>query len=195
MTENTCPKCGHDIKDSSAQYCPSCGVRLGSEAASIITDIRPHYAGFLERLIAWIIDMIILALINGIVIGILVAIWIFSAIIPGVTEKTLGQNPGSFISIFLGAYLVIVVVSIIITWLYYALMESSRHQGTLGKIILHLRVTNLNGDRISFGRATLRFIGRFFCHITFGIGYLLIIFTEKKQGLHDMIASTLVMQD
>jgi uncharacterized RDD family membrane protein YckC len=80
-------------------------------------------------------------------------------------------------------------------WLYFAAMESSERQATIGKSVLSLRVTDYEGRRISFGRAT----GRFFAKIVSGmvpllIGYIMAAFTEKKQALHDMIAGTLVLR-
>jgi uncharacterized RDD family membrane protein YckC len=83
---------------------------------------------------------------------------------------------------------------IIIGWLYYALMESSSNQASLGKMALGLKVTDLNGNRISFGRATGRYFGRLLSGLILGVGFLMIAFTEKKQGLHDMIAETLVVK-
>jgi uncharacterized RDD family membrane protein YckC len=83
---------------------------------------------------------------------------------------------------------------IIIGWLYHALMESSSNQASLGKMALGLKVTDLNGNRISFGRATGRSFGRLLSGLILGVGFLMIAFTEKKQGLHDMIAGTLVVK-
>jgi uncharacterized RDD family membrane protein YckC len=84
---------------------------------------------------------------------------------------------------------------LVLQWLYYAWMESSEHQATLGKMALGLIVTDLDDRRVSFARAT----GRFFAKIISGliplaIGYIMAGFTEKKQALHDMIASTLVLR-
>jgi len=78
-------------------------------------------------------------------------------------------------------------------WLYYALMESSSRQGTLGKMALRIIVTDLDGKRISFGKASGRYFGKIISGIILYIGFIMIAFTEKKQGLHDMLASTLVV--
>ena len=79
-------------------------------------------------------------------------------------------------------------------WLYYAFLESSSWQGTIGKKVVGLRVTDMNGNRISFGRATGRYFGMILSGMICFIGWLMIAFTEKKQGLHDMLASTLVLK-
>lgn len=83
----------------------------------------------------------------------------------------------------------------IVSWLYYALMESSSNQGTFGEMALGLVVTDLYGARISYGRAS----GRFFARIVTGliplwIGYMMAGFTEKKQALHDILAGCLVLR-
>ena len=84
--------------------------------------------------------------------------------------------------------------TILVQWLYYALMESSPKQGTLGKMAIGLKVTDLSGNRISFGRATGRYFGRILSGLILDIGFLMIVFTAKKQGLHDIIAGTLVVK-
>jgi uncharacterized RDD family membrane protein YckC len=84
------------------------------------------------------------------------------------------------------------IAMIFASWLYEAFMESSSYQATLGKMICALKVTDLNGNRISFERATVRYFAKWLSKITFGIGYLMVGFTERKQGLHDLLAETLV---
>jgi uncharacterized RDD family membrane protein YckC len=73
-------------------------------------------------------------------------------------------------------------------------MESSKYQSTLGKAVLGIKVTDLKGNRISFGRASGRFFAKIISSLTLGVGYIMIAFTEKKQGLHDMIAECLVVK-
>jgi len=104
-----------------------------------------------------------------------------------------------------------------IVWLYFALFESGTKQATPGKRVLSIKVTDLNGDRISFGRASARYFGCFLYNIpTWFAGwilpiesnaifqtiwgllgpfvYLVMLFTKKKQNLHDMISGTLVLE-
>ena len=78
------------------------------------------------------------------------------------------------------------------SWLYEAFMESSSYQATLGKMIFGMRVTDLNGNRISFERATGRHFAKWLSGLALGIGYIMVAFTERKQGLHDLLAGTLV---
>ena len=92
-----------------------------------------------------------------------------------------------------GSFFMLASLWLAIPWLYYALMESSKNQGTLGKMALGLRVTDLDGKRISFGRATARYFSKYLSGFTLMIGYIMAAFTPKKQAMHDMIASTLVL--
>jgi uncharacterized RDD family membrane protein YckC len=78
-------------------------------------------------------------------------------------------------------------------WLYEALMTSSSWQATLGKRAMDMMVTDMEGRRISFGRATGRYFAKWVSTLTCGIGFVIVAFTEKKQGLHDMIANTVVI--
>jgi uncharacterized RDD family membrane protein YckC len=121
------------------------------------------YGGFWIRLLAWLIDFIIVGLVFPL------------AFTAGHSVHVVGFGLGFFSG-----------------WLYEALLTSSSLQATLGKMALGLRVTNLQGQRISFGLATARHFAKYISALILGIGYLMIAFTEKKQGLHDMIAGTLV---
>lgn len=80
-----------------------------------------------------------------------------------------------------------------IPWLYHALMESSAKQSTVGKMLLKIRVTDLNGQRISFARATIRHFSKVISVLTLFIGFLMAGWTKKNQTLHDKIAGCLVV--
>ncbi len=86
------------------------------------------------------------------------------------------------------------LISFFGSWLYFAGLESSAGRATLGKRALGIVVTDLNGNRVSFGRATGRYFGKILSGITLLIGFLMAAFTRQKQALHDMIAGTLVMK-
>jgi len=166
------------------------------------------YAGFWKRFLAYIIDEIIISAAAAILIipfSILLGIGIFSSYI---FEEYDHYSMVSFIQhqpfedittheIFLLILLVAAfsIVIVLIQWLYHALMESSSKQGTVGKIVLNLKVVDLVGNRISFGRATGRFFGKILSGLIFNIGYIMAAFTEKKQALHDMLAGCLVIYD
>ena len=86
------------------------------------------------------------------------------------------------------------LITLVGTWLYFALMESSGSQGTLGKIAFGLAVTDAGGRRISFGRATGRYFAKILSAIPLGIGFIMVGWTHRKRGLHDFVADTLVVR-
>ncbi|SRR6266851_3543753 len=87
------------------------------------------------------------------------------------------------------------VVLVFIAYLIYeAVMESSPRQATLGKMAFGLTVTDVNGNRISFARATGRHFAKYISSLIFLVGYIIAGFTARKQALHDMIAGTLVQR-
>lgn len=96
--------------------------------------------------------------------------------------------------LFAAENLQVMFASMLLGWLYYAILESSPQQATLGKMALGLRVTDSNGNRVSFAMASGRHFGKLVSSIVCGAGYLMAAFTEKKQTLHDMMASTLVLE-
>lgn len=102
------------------------------------------------------------------------------AIIGGLANWLLADWLASTISVFLG-------------WLYYAYMESSTSQATFGKQAMGIYVTDINGQRISFLRATGRYFGKYLSALILGIGFIMAAFTARKQALHDLLASTLVL--
>jgi uncharacterized RDD family membrane protein YckC len=149
-----------------------------------------RFAGFWRRFVAHIIDQII------------VGIAAFVVFIPGLALLGVGIGAGimeeseSAIGLILAAiaaYLVAIVLIVVGQWLYFALMESSSKQATVGKMALGIVVTDLSGNRISFGRATGRYFGKIVSGMILCIGYFMAGFTERKQALHDIMASCLVI--
>ena len=85
------------------------------------------------------------------------------------------------------------VLNILMGWAYGAGMESSTRQATVGKMVMGIVVTDINGNRLSFGRATGRYFGKILSGLIIGIGYIIAAFTAKKQALPDLLAETLVV--
>jgi len=141
-----------------------------------------RYGGFWIRFVAAIIDGIIVQ----------VVVMPLSFVAGGVSgfAGVMGGVPRSGLPILGG--LIGFVIGVFGTWLYEALMESSTRQATLGKMVFGMKVTDLGGNRISFGRATGRHFGKWVSALILGIGYIMAGFTERKQALHDMLAGTLV---
>jgi uncharacterized RDD family membrane protein YckC len=146
---------------------------------------RVGYAGFWIRFLAWLIDAILL--------------WVLSVGAHTVIRLSAGlsifplwrSSPSAPPSLVCSEFL----VDLVLNWLYYALFESSAAQGTLGKQALRLRVTDLSGRRISFARATGRYFAKIVSFITLCVGFVMIAFTGRRQGLHDLIAETVVLRD
>jgi uncharacterized RDD family membrane protein YckC len=151
------------------------------------------YAGFWLRVLAYLIDNLLI----GVVFGVLILIG-FAIVGVGYFQQTFsGINPedNSMPAFITLAVLAFLAATTLVSWLYYASMESSDHQATLGKMALGLIVTDVDDRRITFARASGRFFSKIITGlIPLGIGYAMAGFTEKKQALHDMIASTLVLR-
>jgi len=152
------------------------------------------YAGFWWRFLAYIIDDLIMGFVNFIILIPVWAVLGFSIFRLSELSSLNDEMALGTIASFVGLISFTAIVSIVITWLYFALLESSSKQGTLGKMALGIKVTDLNGNRISFARATGRYFGKILSGMIFMIGYIMAGFTEKKQALHDMLASCLVMK-
>jgi uncharacterized RDD family membrane protein YckC/Tfp pilus assembly major pilin PilA len=151
-------------------------------AAALSADGLSH-AGFWKRVVAYAID--------GFLLGVLS--WVLSAAVGALILGAAAGGGEAAITAALGLTLVLQVLFIAGMWLYFALLESGRGQATLGKRALGIVVTDLSGERIGFGRATGRFFGKMLSGLILAIGFLMAAFTARKQGLHDMLASTLVL--
>jgi len=123
------------------------------------------YAGFWQRLLALLVD--------GVVLN--TAGFILASVFEINDEYSVTGTSGLF------------------TWIYYALMESSATQATLGKMAVGLKVCDENGNRISFLNATGRYFAKILSAIILFIGFIMVAFDERKQGLHDKLARTLVI--
>jgi uncharacterized RDD family membrane protein YckC len=144
------------------------------------------YAGFWYRFLAWLIDIVILGVVQG-TLGMIVLM------VSAVFAFRGGDFSAASFAFFFGAYGVVVLASIVVSLLYFALSESSRWQGTLGKLAMGLKVTDADGHRLSFPHALMRYVSHIASNLTLGIGYVLNVFTPRQQALHDLIASTLVV--
>ncbi len=149
------------------------------------------YAGFWKRVAAYLIDGLILGLVNF-----LVLVPFLAVIGVGAGVGSSMDNPeaaAGLIGLIFGGLFFALLVLMILAWLYFALMESSSRQATLGKMALGIIVTDLNAGKISFGKATGRYFGKIISGMILYIGFIMAAFTEKKQALHDMMAGTLVV--
>lgn len=98
------------------------------------------------------------------------------------------------VTALLGAVIAGSIVLYIIRVLYGAFMESSKHQATIGKLAVGIKVTDADGGKLTFAKALLRHIGKIISGWVIFIGYLIALFTERKQALHDFIAGSIVVK-
>ncbi len=85
------------------------------------------------------------------------------------------------------------LVLLVIIWLYYALLESSPMQASLGKIIVGIKVVDKRGRRLSFWQATERIFSKLVTNATFYFGFFIAAFDKKKRALHDRISHSAVI--
>ena len=139
------------------------------------------YAGFWKRFAALLIDYLVM-------LALLVALAFLLGSLLGLLS---GRAPNRYEQRDWESTLN--CASVLLLWLYFAGMESSRHQATLGKLALGIKVTDATGCRIGFGRASGRHFAKIISGLLIGIGYIIAAFTPKKQALHDILAGCLVV--
>jgi TPR repeat protein/uncharacterized RDD family membrane protein YckC len=141
--------------------------------------LQPTYASFWHRVGAYVLDL------GLVVIGFMVASVVFLFGCAIYATKFMESQPRF---LFAG----VLVIPFVVAWLYQAMMLSSLRQATLGMVALGIFVTDENGNRLNFGRATARHFARVLSYITLGIGFFIQPFTRKRQTLHDLIVRSVV---
>ncbi len=140
-------------------------------------NVNSEYGGFWIRVVAYSIDAVVLAIPLHLVPFLLHTVFLSADGADKVIFDVLG-----------------VFFNVLVWWVYSAVLHSSVWQATIGKKVVGLKVVDKSGNRISFGRATGRYFAEFLSVIVLGIGYLMVGWTKKKQGLHDIIAKTYVIR-
>jgi uncharacterized RDD family membrane protein YckC len=166
----------------------------------IAESATPHPAGLVLRLIAALIDLVVLAIPFAVFVS-------FLSVAMGVSTAFLNLRPGESPSAILVAFgntfiYLSLAFFVLMSWLYFAFLESSEWRATLGKRALSLYVADLQANRVTFARATSRFFfGRLIAHVPIaGVYYVLmdclaIPFTQRKQAIHDMASGCLVLRE
>lgn len=192
-----CPRCGTENVDY-AVFCAKCGAKLvrpasppspvapglrSTQPAAPAIPVSPaqtsfYYAGFWKRFLAVTIDVLLINIILAVIF----------AITRGGKDMTFPPTVHMLVGLMVTNLMFWVVF-----WLYNTIMESSSKQATLGKMALGIIVTDLDGNRISFGKANARYWSKLLSVLTLYIGFIMAGFTGKKQGLHDILAGTLVV--
>ncbi|MBF0426496.1 MAG: RDD family protein [Magnetococcales bacterium] len=191
-----CARCRAELPGGSV-FCSQCGERVASPdsaqaAASTATDhladasttsitLSPptgrafSHAGFWVRVAASFYDQLIL-IIPSLIVG-AIAGFLFGAVM---RDRAGLDMLGSLIGWIVG-------------WVYFANMESSRQQASLGKMLVKIKVVDLDGNPVSFSKASGRYFGKIVSTLALFVGFLMVGWTEKKQGLHDKMADCLVI--
>lgn len=190
-------------RPSSASAAPNPNAWRAASAASPFAAVAAlPVADFWQRVLGFVVDMIgqwlvyfllhpILSLVNPWPTGNL------TDILAGLQSGT--ANPQevaaqlNLTKLLLGQVYWLIWVGVI-QWLYFALFESSALQATPGKLLAGTKVTDMQGRRISFGRATTRAFAKGLSAMLCYIGYVMAAFNTQCQALHDMIAQTLVLK-
>ncbi len=187
-----CSQCGAQTPGD-ARFCEACGAPTDPDERDLVaretgafTD-RPanvaDYGGFWRRVGAAVIDIVIL----------LTVLTLLQFLLAPETLEYAGQadtGPGAPGAVWTWWN----TLEIFAAWLYWAGFHSSAWQATPGKMVLGMQVTDLRGQRISFLRATGRYLAEFLSGALLMIGYIMVAFHPRKQGLHDLIAGTLVVR-
>lgn len=180
-----CISCGAEYSEGT-KFCPKEGSPVIAEAyrsdSSLSQSNRlntsTQYGGFWDRVGAWLIDNAVL----------LVPILLVDLL----QRFTLSQYYYWYSDE--GMRTIDFFLNVMVGWAYFATLHSSSWQATVGKRVIGLKVVDEHGSRLSFGRATGRFFAAFLSGLILGIGFMMVGWTEKKQGLHDMIAKTFVIK-
>lgn len=182
-----CRSCGREVA-SQYRFCPECGSRdFTTQRPSQTPSSAPPsmsatisgaprrafsgavYSGFWRRFAAFFIDVLVLLIPSVVLLFICIAL--------GFGEDSVMTN----------------LANGILGLVYFAGMESSSYQGTIGKRAMGIRVCDMDGKQLSFANALGRYFGKILSSLLLCIGYLMIAFTSRKQALHDMMAGTVVL--
>lgn len=199
-----CQSCGAEAR-STYKFCPVCGEASfsGSKPGSAVTQVPAtplnplptrsgpqspassqngasidvsamQYAGFWRRAGSLVLDGIFVTLLT------LPIFFLFFFLIDAMENED-------------AAVLIFYALSISAVFIYYGVQESGEHQATWGKRIMGLVVSDMQGQRITLGRAFGRHLGRFLSMMLMYLGYVLALFTERRQTLHDKLSGTVVL--
>lgn len=149
------------------------------------------YASFWRRLVAFIIDNIVISFPTMLLSGVVAALFM-PQLLSSMEAEPSPESIYALLSTY-GFVMLLNLVSALFFWLYYAFMESSAKQATLGKMAMGIKVVDENGQRISFARATGRTFSKIISYTILYFGFFMAAFTKKRQALHDLIATTYVV--
>ena len=190
-----CPRCGTQLPDD-APACTLCGLVLAAgdsrreessatlppAVVATVPLAAPSvpgpvaYGGFWRRFLGCAIDAVVV-------------------FFPAATVRVLlGMTPSSMFDPMAAASWWGLLFEMTFDWLYAALLISSPLRGTLGQLVMDVNVTDLKGERVTFARASGRFVAQILNFFTLGIGLFVQVFTPRRQALHDLVSGTVVVR-
>jgi uncharacterized RDD family membrane protein YckC len=156
--------------------------------------MNTNYAGFWLRFVALVIDGIIVGVAQSFIIVPILGVFGFN-LANNLQDGDMSEAEAiGMVASIMATMGTTILISSILAMLYYVLMETSKYQATVGKIALGLKVTDLNGEKLDVTKSLIRNLSKIISGLILYIGYIMAGFTDKKQALHDMIASTLVVK-
>lgn len=141
-------------------------------------------AGIVVRFVAWLIDWFILFFVR-------VAVMLIMGLVALQIERSGYETDNTK----LWGGILMIVLLYLVAWPYYAVMEASKKQATLGKLTMGLRVDDVDGGRVTFTQTSVRFFIRAVSAILLGAGFLMSLFHPRGQTLHDIAANCVVVYD
>lgn len=168
------------MSQSIARFCSACGAVLHGVVLGKVPERMFCYAGFWLRAVAAMIDGLLCQIVT-LMLAFPLGFTVWFPISPLAVMSNFDIAPG-------------IGFGIVVQWLWYTLAESSAWQASIGKRMLGLQVTDLSGKPIDFMRANGRYWSKLLSGLFFGFGFLMVAFSDKKQGLHDKLAGTLILK-
>lgn len=191
-----CERCHAEVP-ADARFCQACGapvvqlpVSVGTFIGSAAAHAEPIYAGIWRRIGAWVIDGVLLF----VVFLPFVASFMVSRFGADLSGLELSGDPTTTLREMARQMQPLSFTYALVAWLYFALMEASPKQASLGKMVLGIRVTDLDGHRLSLWRSAGRSAMRYLTSALFPPLLIAAAFTRRRQALHDLIARTLVVR-
>src|SRR3954466_2764103 len=142
---------------------------MATAAPARVQTAPTQYAGFWLRVVAAIIDGVLLGVVNSVI-----GAFFGGGIGAIATQIKPGEEVSSAtIAALVGALGTMILITVAIQFVYHAYLESSEKQATVGKMVVGLKVTDLNGQRISFGKASARFFSKILSGLILYIGFMM----------------------
>lgn len=134
------------------------------------------YAGGLSRMAAFLLDYLVLVVLY------VATSWLIGEVAGRSNMGEAGRAGLTAASVF------------VLALLYFAALESSRAQATLGKMAVGLQVADVHGEPIGFARAVARFLAKLLSLLVLGVGFLMLVFNDRHRALHDVLTGSVVVK-